>query len=136
MSVRDQLEAIREKHGYLDPQLVVDEARPKAHPLHDRLDWNDKSAGEAYRREQAHALIRSVRVAYVANDRPMSARAYLAVPRPEHKQPTYEPTEEVMRDEFTRTLVLSQMEREWRAMQARYGDLIEFGDMIRGSVSA
>lgn len=133
--VRDHLEAIREKHGYLTPNLVVEEATPKAHPLHGRFEWDNRLAGAAWRREQAHQLIRSVRVAYLTDERPKNVRAYLAVPRPDSLRPSYEPTETVMADEFTRRIVLTQMEREWRTLQARYGDLVEFADLVRASVA-
>lgn len=134
-SLRDQLEQIREQHGYLDPALVVEVATPKTHPLHDRFEWDNKAAGDAWRQEQAHRLIQSVRVTYMAGDRPKDVRAYLAVPRPESRQPTYEPTAEAMRDEFTRKIVLTQMEREWRSLQARYGDLVEFADLVAASLA-
>lgn len=135
MSLRDQLEAIREKHGYLDPDVVVSEARAKNHPLHARFEWDDKVAGEAWRREQAHRLIQSVRIKYSANDTPKDVRAYLAVPRPDSPRPVYEPTEEVMRDEFTRKIVLATMEREWQTLKSRYGDLTEFSDMVQASLA-
>jgi hypothetical protein len=134
MSLRDQLEMIREKHGYLDPEVVVAEARHKNHPLHGRFEWDDKVAGEAWRREQAHRLIQSVRIKYTANEQPKDVRAYLPVPRPDSPRPTYEPTEDVMRDEFTRRIVLAQMEREWQTLKSRYGDLTEFGVMVAASL--
>lgn len=130
MSLRDQLEAIRSEHGYLDPEVVVDVARDEEHPLHDRFEWDDSVAGEAYRRDQAHRLIQSVRVKYVTDDRPKDVRAFLAVPRADSPRPTYEPVESVMQDDFQRRLVLTQMEREWQTLRSRYGDLVEFGEMV------
>lgn len=134
-NLRDQLLAIREKHGYLDPAIVVEEARDKRHPLHARFEWDDKVAGEAYRRQQAHELIQVVRKPYDGPNGPKDVRAFIAVPRPDSKQPAYEPVEEVMQDEMTRKIVLAQMEREWRTLQARYGDLVEFGDLIREALA-
>jgi hypothetical protein len=129
-SLREQLEAIREEHGYLDPDLVVEVATPKTHPLHDRLEWDNRIAGTAWRQEQAHRLIQSVRVRYMFDDQPKDVRAYVAVPREGARQPSYEPTEEAMRDPFMRQLVLGQMQREWQSLKARYGDLAEFAELV------
>jgi hypothetical protein len=135
-SVRSQLLAIREKHGFLDPDVVVEEARDKNHPLHDRVfDRAPADAAHAWYRHRAHELIQSVRINYTTDDRPKDVRAFIAVPRPDTRKPMYEPVEEVMLDDFTRQLVLTQMSREWRTLKARYGDLVEFADMISNDPS-
>jgi hypothetical protein len=48
-------------NGLLVPQNVVFAARDEASPLHGEFDWNDETAAEAHRLEQAKRLIRSVR---------------------------------------------------------------------------
>lgn len=136
MSLRDQIEAVYRVRGELTPQVLVDTARPATHPLHERFEWDNKVAGEAYRRDQAHRLIQSVRVSYITDERPKDVRAFVAVPRPEQSQPNYEPIEDVLADPLKRQLVLSQMEREWRTMQARYGDLVEFSELVLQSLVA
>lgn len=130
MSLRDQLLQVRAQSGYLTPQVVVDAARPKNHPLHDRFEWNNSVAGEAWRRHQAHELIRSVRIEYTKGEQPKDVRAFVALPREDSLQPTYEPTEAAMADPVQKQLILQQMEREWRTFKARYEDLVEFAEMI------
>lgn len=126
-SLRDQLLQVRAEAGALTPALVVDAARAKAHPLHSRFEWNDKIAGEAHRREQAHQLIRSVRVSYIAGDgAPKTTRAYVAVPVEDSPQPDYQPVEDLALDPVKKAIVLAQMEREWRTLRQRYGHLAEF----------
>lgn len=49
-----------ENNGVLQPEIVVDEARPVSSPLHSRFEWNNSKAGEAYRLWQARQLIRVV----------------------------------------------------------------------------
>lgn len=122
-----QLLAIRAEHGYLDPALVVQVATPEDHPLHHRLEWDDSIAGTKYRRQQAHELIRSVRVVYRdANDQEKSVRALIAMPRPSSPASHYEPVEDVMTDPFKHKLMLQEAERAWRNMRARYNNLAEF----------
>lgn len=137
MNLRDQLLAIREKHGRLDPHLVIEEARDEAHPLHSRFEWNDSVAGEAWRRSQAHDLIRSVRLVYreaTEQEAARSVRAFHAVRREDGH--AYEPAEEVIEDPFTRRLVLADMEREWKALRRRYDAFAEFADMVRRDIEA
>lgn len=136
MSLRDQLQEIYDRRGELTPALVVEEARDEQHPLHDRFEWDDAIAAEAWRREQAHELIRSVRVVYREADDTSpekSVRAFHAV-RTERGH-VYEPAEEIREDEFKRQLVLRDMEREWRALQRRYEGFAEFVDMVRRDVA-
>jgi len=132
MSLREQLEAVRQRHGKLTPSLVVDEARDEAHPLHDRFEWDDAIAGEAHRRQQAHELIRSLRVVYKPATEATpekTVRAYHAVRLEEGH--VYEPAEKVAQDEFLSRLVLADMRREWAALKRRYDDFEEFWSMVR-----
>lgn len=131
MSLREQLQGIYDQHRKLTPALVVDEARPSDHPLHERFEWDDSVAGEAWRRQQAHELIRSVKVVYRkadATEPEKSVRAFHAV-RSENGH-VYEPLDKVVRDEFTRRLVLKDMQREWQALHRRYRDFEEFTEMV------
>lgn len=132
MSLRDQLQAIRERHGKLTPAIVVDEARDAEHPLHDRFEWDNTIAGEAWRRAQAHELIRSVRVVYKKADErapEKSVRAFHAVRLEEEY--VYETAEAVVEDEFLVRLVLADMEREWTALKRRYDDFEEFWTLVK-----
>lgn len=138
MNLRDELQTIYEQHGKLTPDLVVQTARPEDHPLHGRVfDRAPGEAAEAWYRHRAHDLIRSVRVVYRQADESgpeRSVRAYHAIPSA--SGPVYEPAETVAVDPFTRELLLRQMERDWRLLQARYGTFAEFVEMIRGDLAA
>lgn len=133
--LRDELLAVRGQHGQLTPQLVVDTARDPAHPLHSRFEWNDAVAGEAWRRQQAHELIRKARIVYRTADESgpeKSVRAFVAVRAEEGH--VFDPVEEVAEDPFRRKLVLADMEREWKALFARYQEFEEFLSLVRQDV--
>lgn len=134
----EHLTGIYSEHGKLTPALVVDQARPKSSPLHDRFEWNDKVAGEAYRRVQASELIRSVRVFYSPgeDEDDRSLRAFVAS-RPEHApdESTYRPIEEVIADPFAYQLLLNECKREWKAFESKYRHLREFHEIIVGEVA-
>lgn len=130
--LRDQLLAVRQQHGKLTPQVVVDTARNPEHPLHSRFEWNDSVAGEAWRCHQAHELIRKVKVVYQEADetRPEKAvRGFLAIRAAEGY--VFDPVEEVAEDPFRQKLALADMEREWKALYKRYQEFGEFLDMVR-----
>lgn len=134
MSLRDQLQTIYDQHNRLTPQLVVDEARPDDHPLHNRFEWDDEIAGEAWRRHQAHELIRSVKI--VRKDD--SGREYPKV-RAFHALRlddgiSYEPLDSIIDNEFQVRLLLSDMRREWRTLKARYDQFHEFWQIVKGDV--
>lgn len=138
MSLRDHMQAIYEQHGKLTPELVVQAARPKSHPLHDRVfDRPPAEAAEAWYRGRAHELIQSVRVVYREADETgpeRTVRAFHAVPSTGPEGFVYEPTEKVASDPFARRLVLSAMEREWRQLLSRYEAFEEFLSLVDGDL--
>src|ERR1700691_4847214 len=112
MSIRENLEAIKEKRGKLTPELVVDEARSESHPLHKRFEWDDTIAGESWRREQARKLIIEVEVTYSKQDGTRGhTRGFYAIQREGNY--VYESTEEIVKDPISREILLSSMKRDW-----------------------
>ncbi len=137
MSLRDQLQTIHDDHGVLTPELVVQAARPKSHPLHDRVfDRPPKEAAESWYLHRAHELIREVRITYRDADENGPARdvrAFHAVRGESGVR--YEPVEKVAADPFSRQLLLRDMERDWRALHARYSAFGEFCDMVTADLA-
>ncbi len=130
--LRDQLAAVYTEHGRLTPRLLVDTARPDDHPLHNRFEWDNRVAGEKYRRVQAAELIRSVRVEYVsATVEPV--RTFHSVTRADGT--TYAPVEEIAADEVATATLLRQMRRDVAALQRRYGHMEEFIRLLRDKVA-
>lgn len=130
--LRTQLQEIYEQAGRLTPRMVVDTARPEDHPLHSRFEWDDEVAGEKYREVQARDLIQSVKIKYRSGDREEEVRYFVSVKREDGY--SYTPSEEVAQDEILSTIVLREMEREWRVLHARYGHFAEFVEMVRSGV--
>lgn len=128
----DQLMAVREEHGCLNAELLVDLAKDKKHPLHSRFEWDDKVAGHKYRLEQAGQLLR---VTFKpAPGRPIELRAFMAVRGEETPRSEYVPTEEAFADPFLREVSLRAMKRDWKSFESRYKHHAEFADFIRGQV--
>lgn len=135
MSLRSQLQAIYDKHGSLTAEIVVDEARPADHPLHDLIfDRSRKDAADAWYLHRADTLIRSVKIKRsLADGELISVRAFSPV-RP--NQPgVFDPFDEIVQDPVASAVLLAQMEREWKSMWTRYSHLRQFIDMIRQEMS-
>lgn len=130
--LRSLLEGVRSEFGSLTPRFVVDSARPVESPLHSRFEWDDEVAGEAWRREQAGALIRSVTVTYAEGvGGPRDVRAFVSVRAGESPHSaTYVPTGEALVSDFTRRLVLADCEREIAALKSKFGHLKEFAAIL------
>ena len=134
MSLRDHLQAIYDTRGELTPELVVEEARPKTHPLHALVfDKPVKEAAEAYYRDRAHELIRRVKITYrTLDDEPRKARAFQAVRGPSGYR--YEPIEAIAESAELTELVRREMEREWKALFDRYRHFEEFVDLVQTTI--
>lgn len=128
-TLRDHLTAIRDERGSLTPALVVDTARDPEHPLHSRFEWDDTTAAEKWRLEQAGQLLRVATLPAIPT-RAHDLRAFVAVKGQDSRASEYIPTEEAMADEFTRRLVLADMQREWRQLKKRYEHMAEFASLI------
>ena len=58
----EELARIEQQHGELKPPTVVDEARPEDALLHPAFEWDDFTAAELHRQNEASHLIRAVQV--------------------------------------------------------------------------
>jgi hypothetical protein len=134
VTLREALQGIYEKHGALTPHLVVTTFRPKTHPCHGSLNWDDKAAAEAHRLDQARALIRSVTIVYVEEeDDDRRIRAWQTV-RDDNGQ-RFEPIQKIAEDEFLAELVLRDMEREWKQLRDRYDRFAEFRELVQKDIA-
>jgi len=136
--LRSVLTGYYEKHSELTPQIVVDESRDESAPLHHRFEWDDEIAGEAWRREQASVLIRSVKVVFA--ETPKGERKYVRAfssltEAGDTERTGYVPTEELVQDELATKILLKQCEREIRDVKRKYGHLAEFAELMRAAIA-
>ena len=135
MNLRDHLQAIRDEHGALNAELVADIAADDDHPLHPTIyDCAPPDAARRYYVARAAHLLRVVKLPNVEG-RPADLRAFMAVKGSESHRADYVPAEEAMADEFTRTLVLRNMEREWKTLKRRYDHMREFAAMVANDLN-
>jgi hypothetical protein len=84
------LDAIAKANGgKLTPELVVLAARNPEHPLHGEFDWDDASAAHQHRLSTARAIIRSVRINVVVQNRVVAVFRYVRDPRAQANEQSY-----------------------------------------------
>jgi len=116
--IEARLRKLQDKHGRITPNSVVDDARDPDSPLHGFFQWDDSKAAEAYRLDQARALIRRFPVVVTHETITIKPQAYLRDPDKATKEQGYVA--------FAR--VASSEERTRAAMQAEF-------DRVRSMVS-
>lgn len=126
MDLATVLNGIYHKHRALTPQLVVDYARPVDSPLHDRFEWDDAKAGEAYRKQQARTLIKSVTIKLAPVQDKVSRSVDAVVVRNFHSvrvegsEPVYAPLAVITADEHMMNQVVSNAKRDFVAFRDKY----------------
>jgi hypothetical protein len=138
-SLRDVLRQTYARNGEVSERILVDEARPKNAPLHDRFEWNNRIAGDAYRLVQAGNMIRSVQVDFIspATGEPTKVREWVSVHEmrptadPDETVGRYIPIGEVMADEVAASTLIRIAERELAEWRRKYRHLVEYRDLIQ-----
>lgn len=130
-----ELETLHADTGELTPAGIVKFARNPKTALHAKFDWNDKSAGQKYRLQQAGELVRSATILIaVREDEPAErVRRFLSVDGAAMglAGPTYQPTDQVLGDVNLRKTVLDKMYQEFLVFRRRWQRYGEFATMLR-----
>ena len=116
--VEQALRDIYLSRGRLDPRDVVDEARDPGSVLHDKFEWDNDTAAEGYRLDQARQLIRTVKIERIEtpNQAPRLVRAYVHDP----VNDGYLATEDVAQLPDVRDRVLDDMRRDLTRLQSKW----------------
>ena len=114
-----------QKHngGNLSPVAVVDAARAADHPLHDRFEWDDSKAGEAYRIEQARRMIRAVVTVVNAAGAEIKTRAFVALSTTKGTAEPYISINAVTSSNDLMEVLLADARRDAESFAAKYAIL-------------
>lgn len=114
--VKRALDDLAREYGVVTPEHVVDAARDPRSPLHEYFEWDDAEAAEAYRREQARALLRSWKVRIVTSDVSVDVPAFV---RAIESRTGYVRIDEMMRSsaERRRALLVDEFQRAASALR-------------------
>jgi hypothetical protein len=98
--------------GRLTPDAVVADARNPDSVLHDQFDWDDETAAERFRVEQARELITSIIVVKKVEDRNVMVVNYVRDPSAAGKEQGYISIGSVRRTpEHSREVLLYELSR-------------------------
>jgi hypothetical protein len=143
MSVAGHLQSIYDHTGAISPQIVVDTARDDEHPLHKHFEWDDSVAGELYRCNQAARMIRQVTIKRISQDgEEVVTRHWVSRTEIEGRAQDddasgqYLPVEVVISSPDLRPKYEQAMEREWKALYAKYKDYQAFIAMVTADIQA
>lgn len=130
----DSLQRLAERYGgRLDAEIVVEASRNPASPLHEWFEWDDSTAAEEYRKEQARALIRAI-VICEKNPR-VEVRAFHHVVLSEEAGGSpecyYVPTEDVLKNRGLLQQVLQEALDYLCWFRKKYAILKELGGVHR-----
>jgi hypothetical protein len=128
--VGERIEQIRTVNaGVVTPELLVDDARGEESPLHPCFEWNDATAAEKYRLDQARLVLRSITVS-ITDDRRVPVRAFVAIERDAEEGRVYTSIRDAMQDEAMREQVLGNAVREMQSWRRRYSRLQELASVF------
>ncbi len=122
--VGQELEKIRAVHnGLALPKEVIKAAKKKNSPLYRYFEWDDTTAAEKWRLEQAGSLVRAVGVIYGDNPKRRPTRAYVSVEKDGERG--YMEISDVMTNADLRDQLLTQALNEAESFKWKYKTLTE-----------
>lgn len=129
----DELHAIRESAGTIQPPQVVERARDTGSALHAYFEWDDGAAAESYRLQQARGLIRSYTVAVRirGEDKPQAVRAFVSLSTDRKRGHGYRALVEVIEDESQYRQLLHDAMAEMTAFRRKYALLSELDVVLQ-----
>lgn len=123
----ETVERLSDENGGVCPTwAVVDEARPDENALHPMFEWDDWTAAESYRREQARHHMRELRIVRIDDDgEPQELQALVHIVRPSQsgRVEGYRLTTLVVEDDDEHEQMLSEAKSGLRAWRRRYRHL-------------
>ena len=130
--VGDTLEEIA-KTGEITSAKFLDASRPEDAPTHNLFEWDDSTAAERYRLQQATIAINSIEVQIVdevnATVTPQAAFVNVISKAP-RKAGAFVPIEIAMSDEAMRSTILLNALNELKSFRRKYSQLSELADIF------
>lgn len=120
----DALRAIKAANAkkLLVPREIVARASDPSHPLHDRFEWDDSVAADAWRTDQARTLIQQFYTIERATQKPI--RVWISL-NADRRTGGYRESVDVMNDPQLRAQFLATAIDDLSAWARTYGALLE-----------
>lgn len=122
------LKQIKGRAKLLAPKAVVDAARNKKHPLHERFEWDDRKLADCARLDQARDLIQAAVEVDASIGEPM--RVYVSLSTCRANGGGYHETSDVLSNAELRQIMLMDALREIEFMRTRFSCLTELAPIF------
>jgi hypothetical protein len=135
--VGSELEAIYEEHGKLTPPLIVEDARNDERETHKLIEWDEATAAEKYRLEQARHIMRNIIVVQSTpnleepkeEQKIIKFRAFENV-ETEEQERYFMPMQVAVSREDTRNYMLKQAMMALQSFRQKYGMITDLAAVI------
>jgi hypothetical protein len=123
--VGQELEKLRQQHQVLTPQIVLEAAMDEDSPLHRYFTWDDTTAAEKYRLQEAAKIIRSIEVVVVSKggQETQHRALYTTVQIGQDEPGVYVTAEDGLTDKQIRVALLRRAKREAEIFIHKYQQL-------------
>ena len=109
------------------PQDVLDYARDEHTELHKCFDWNDTTAAEKWRKQQARFVCNSLVVTVIEEEQP--TREFRIIQH-DTKDRVYRPVTFTVHNKDQYNRLLDNAKREMRSFKERYAEIVELRNVI------
>jgi len=125
----EEIEKCRDGNGFIQPESVVNIAKPEESPIHTCFEWNNYKAAKKYRVVQAQELIRNVVVVNVIEREPeQPVRAFINIKK--RNERGYKTIDVVVRNKYDSAYMLETAKRELDAFKQKYMILLELNPAL------
>jgi hypothetical protein len=119
----------KENGGLLQPETVVEEARPATSPLHSRFTWDNTEAAHQYRIWQARQLIRVTVEVLAGTEETTEVFVSLTTDR-ERESGGYRTMVSVLSNRDMRSQLLEDARNDMRLFEEKYAKLTELAEVF------
>lgn len=132
-AVIEAILALRGQEGTIEPAAVVEAARPKDSPLHRFFDWEDTTAAQAWRVEQARRLLRITVTILPSPGGDQTVRAFVAL---KSDGKGYRSMLRVLDDQDQRNEMIQAALDDMAAFRRKHRHLMEVAEVIEAMSAA
>lgn len=129
--IKNALLELIDERGLLMPERVVAAARDATSPLHTHFTWDDDSAAQKWRMQQARMLINSVEI-IIDQRAPVSVNAFISLPTDRTAGGGYRTVETVLDNDFMRAQLIEDIRKhieKWETRAAEIGMVINLAPL-------
>lgn len=128
--VGNHLRKLEEQNGTVTSEMFLESARSEDSEMHCLFEWNDPTAAEAFRLQQARVIIASLRVTVEEEEEEVEPVIVRAFVKTDEEQKGYINISKAMSDEDMRNSVLEDAKKELAWFVNKYNSLKELSGVF------